>query len=116
VLDRFMDNYSTWDATNQFNFAVIVVGMGFLLTILGGLWFAHLWKLFWHYTSVRKVGWPGQGMVPVANVADDNRITHTVEAVRLTHSKPAEKKTLTVEEDNGHAEDGERRHAKPALR
>ncbi len=116
MFDRFMDNYAHWDASNQFNFAVVIVAVGFLLTLLLGLWVAHLWKLYWHYRSICRVGWPG-GPIPSSNLADDPHRVQ-IEAVRMTtRSQAAEAKlvgaaqqTLTREaEDN----DNDQHEAEP---
>lgn len=111
MFDRFMDNYAHWESGNQFNFAVIIVGLGFCLTILFGLWVAHLWKLYWHYRSICRVGWPGSPL-PIAQVADDPHRVQ-IEAVRMTTRSPqaeaklvaGAKQTLTRQEDNDNAGD-----------
>lgn len=111
MLDRFMDNYSTWETTAQFNFACIVIGLGFLLTILFGIWSSYVWSKFMHYQAVRKVGWPlpVPSVAPVAQAAPEPEHRVDVKAVQMTtYGKDAEAKligtvqqTLTQEGENG---------------
>lgn len=117
MLDRFMDSYATWETTAQFNFAICIVGLTFLLTILVGIWLAFMWGKLLHYMALKRLGWQPLAGVPIAQVGDDHRVDLKMAQI-TTHGKEAESKLLAAARQTltDHAEEDENGQHEPVSR
>jgi hypothetical protein len=109
MFDRFMDNYGHWEAGAQFNFAVIIIAISFMLTIMAGFWLAYLWNQLFHHVAIWRCGWPPAALIaPVAPTIPEDTHRVDVTAVRLTtHGQKAENDLVGQVKQHvlGHAEE-----------